>query len=359
MKGKMIIMGVIMIMAVMGTSLAVMASDANTAKAEPEQEFQVPEEKLIRNREGKIVGIDGTDEPVSPQYQDVDYEQLISSDQFREYEELGLTRDDETKTLYFYGMEVQYLSDEYEEGNALQYLTEKWGEDSDYPGIDLVTVRNENYQLLYFKFYKEPLYNEYLYNLEDEEYGIEDQMWEDEGIAVDELSETDEEVESIAIIGGADGSTSIVLDGISEDKNEAVNREEQIRNLYNSKTSDAKDDQAISSIIHQLFVMGLMPASDMIHFVETEDTDLSLVIQFESPLPDTDETILKLSDCGNIFLALVDELSEVRFTYPADREEKMQFTLYWDKQAANESLERDVKAYGKTLDEFEKLFQIQ
>lgn len=116
-----------MIMTVMGTSLAAMASDSNTAKGEPELEFQMPEEKMIRNREGKIVGIDGTDEPVSPQYQDVDYEQLISSDQFREYEELGLTRDDETKTLYFYGMEVQYLSDEYEEGNALQYLTEKWG----------------------------------------------------------------------------------------------------------------------------------------------------------------------------------------------------------------------------------------
>lgn len=355
----MIIMGVIMIMTVMGTSLAAMASDSNIAKGEPELEFQMPEEKMIRNREGKIVGIDGTDEPVSPQYQDVDYEQLISSDQFREYEELGLTRDDETKTLYFYGMEVQYLSDEYEEGNALQYLTEKWGEDSECLRVDLFTVRDEDNQLLYFKFYKEPLYNEYLYNLEDEEYGIEDQMWEDEGIAVDELLETDEESEPMAIIGGADEPTSIVLDGISGDENEAVNREKQIRNFYNSKTSDAKDDQAISSIIHQLFIMGLMPASDVIHFVETEDAGLSLNIQFESPLPDTDETILKLSDCGNIFLALVDELSEVRFTYPADRKEEIQYTLYWDKQAANESLKEDVKVYGKTLGEFEKLFQIQ
>lgn len=209
MKGKMIIMGVIMTMVVMGTSLAVMASDANTAKTEPEMEFQVPEENLIRNREGKIVGIDGTDEPVSPQYQDVDYEQLISSDQFKEYEELGLTRDDETKTLYFYGMEVQYLSDEYEEGNALQYLTEKWGEDSEYLRVDLFTVRDENYHLLYFKFYRLPLYNEFLYN-EDEEYGMEDSMWEDEGI--------------------------------SGDENEAVNREEQIRNTRN----DSSDFEIVS-----------------------------------------------------------------------------------------------------------------
>ncbi|MDO4305858.1 MAG: hypothetical protein Q4C77_03420 [Eubacteriales bacterium] len=48
MKGKMIIMGVIMTMVVMGTSLAAMASDEDTAKAEPELEFQVPEENLLR-----------------------------------------------------------------------------------------------------------------------------------------------------------------------------------------------------------------------------------------------------------------------------------------------------------------------
>lgn len=52
MKGKKIIMGVVMTMAVMGTSLAVMASDANTAKKEPEQEFQVSKEEMNRNSEG-------------------------------------------------------------------------------------------------------------------------------------------------------------------------------------------------------------------------------------------------------------------------------------------------------------------
>lgn len=346
MKGKKIIIGIAMTMAVMGTSLAVMASGENTAKKEPGQEFQVPEEKLIRNSDGKIVGIDGTYEPVSPQYKDVYYEQLISSEQFKEYEKLGLTRDDETKTLYFYDMEVQYLSDEYEKGNALQYITERDWEDSDCPCIDLVAVRDENYQLLYFNFY-----------LEDEEYWTEDAMWEDEGIAADEL-ETDEELMSTAVIGGADEPTNIILDGISENEDETLNREEQIRKLYSLKTSDVEDDQAISNIIHQLFAMGLMPASDMLHFVESEDVGLSLVIQFESPLPDTDETILKLSDCGNIFLVLVDELSEVCFTYPADRKEEIQYTLYWDEQAANESLEKDVKTYGKTLDEFKRLFQM-
>lgn len=52
MKGKKIIMGVVMTMAVMGTSLAVMASDTNTAKKEPEQEFQVSKEEMNRNSEG-------------------------------------------------------------------------------------------------------------------------------------------------------------------------------------------------------------------------------------------------------------------------------------------------------------------
>lgn len=178
-------------------------------------------------------------------------------------------------------------------------------------------------------------------------------MVNDENTVKDEVKP---ELESIAIIGGADGPTSIILNETSEDENETANQEEQIRNLYALKTADAEDDQAISSIIQKLFVMGLMPAADILHFVETEDTGVSLVIQFESPFPDTDETTLKLSDCGNIFLALVSELFEVRFTYPSDREDEIQYTLYWDKQAANESLKEDVKVYGETLAEFEKLF---
>lgn len=224
-----------MTVVIMGTSFAAMADGADAEKAASETEFEVPEQNLIRNSEGKVVGVDATEEPVSVQYQDFDYEQLISSDQFREYEELGLTCDDETKTFYFYGMEVFSLSDEYEEGHALQYMTEKWREDSENPRIDLFTVRDEDYQLLYFKFYRQPSYDEFLYDFEDEEYGTEDEMWEDEAtavdesfeaeeygtedemwedeaIAADESEETDEESESAAILGGADGPTDIFLE---------------------------------------------------------------------------------------------------------------------------------------------------
>lgn len=180
MKSKIILMGTIITVMVMGTSLIAMAGGTNTentGKGESEPEFDMPEEKLIRNESGKIVGIDATDEPVSVQYQDVDYEQLISSEQFREYEKLGLTCDDETKTVCFYGMEVQSLSDEYEEGNAIQYFTENWGADCDHLWIDLSTVRDENDHLLYFKFYRMPLYDEFLYNFEDEEYGTEEELF--------------------------------------------------------------------------------------------------------------------------------------------------------------------------------------
>lgn len=214
MTGKTIVMGTIVTVMVMGTSFTATASGTDTENmGKAASEFDMPEEKLIRDGTGKIVAIDATDEPVSVQYQEVDYEQLVSSEQFREYEELGLTCDDETKTLYFYDMEVQSLSDEYEEGNALQYLTENWGENSDHLQIDLSAVRDENHHLLYFKFYRRPSDDEFLYNLEDEGYVMEDELLEDEGIAVDESAETDEEPASHAIIGGADGPTSIFLAG--------------------------------------------------------------------------------------------------------------------------------------------------
>lgn len=357
MKGKIIVMGTIITMMVMGTSLTAMAGSTSTEKAESEPEFYMPEEKLVKDSAGRIVGIDATDEPVSVQYQDVDYEQLISSEQFREYEELGLTCDDETKTVYFYGMEVQSLSDEYQEGNALQYFTENWREDSDHLWIDLSTVRDENYHLLYFKFYRRPLYDEFLYNFDDEEYGIEDEMWEDEAIAVDASAEMDEEPASNAIIGGADEPTSIFLAGKSTGADGTINREDEIKKLYNLRDAKAEDVQTVGNIITELFKIGMMPENGMSCSAERGDEGIYLDIQFEDSLPDTDETVLKLSDCGNIILALVDELSEIRFTYPVEREEKMLFTLYWDKQAAKNSLlEGDVKEYGKSLDKFFELF---
>ena len=266
MKSKIILMGIIIIVMVMGTSLTAMAGGTNTentGKGESEPEFDMPEEKLIRNESGKIVGIDATDEPVSVQYQDVDYEQLISSEQFKEYEELGLTCDDETKTVCFYGMEVQSLSDEYEEGNALQYLTENWGENSERLCIDLSAVRDENYHLLYFKFYRRPSYNEFLYNFEDEEYGTEDEMWEDEGIAVDASMEMDEESASNAIIGGADEPTSIFLAGKSGSADGTINREDEIRNLYGLRAAKAEDVQTVGNIITGLSKIGMMPETGM------------------------------------------------------------------------------------------------
>lgn len=167
---------------------------------------------------------------------------------------------------------------------------------------------------------------------------------------------TDESLESIAIIGGADGPTSIFFAGKLGSADESVNRKDEISRLYSMKTAEAEDSQAVSNILFELSMMGLMPKSDVIHSAEMGEEGMYLDIQFENSLPDTDETILKLSDCGNIILVLIDELSEVRFTYPVEREEKMQYTLYWDKQAAENSLpEGDVKEYGKSLEKFSTL----
>ncbi|MDO4340824.1 MAG: hypothetical protein Q4C91_22545 [Eubacteriales bacterium] len=225
MKGKKIIASVIMTMAVLGSVLPVMADDTNTEKAEAGIKQQGAEENLIRNEEGRIVGIDVTLEPVSGSYQGTDYERLISADQFREYQKLGLTCDNETKTFYFHGMEVESLEDEYKEGNALLYWSPSWGGDGSHPSIDLYAVRDEDYHLLYFKFYRQLTYD-IPYNLEDDEYGTEDEMWDEDAIAIDELLEPEEEPGSLAIIGGADEPTEILLEGSSGNENEAVSRAE-------------------------------------------------------------------------------------------------------------------------------------
>lgn len=349
MKAKKIITGVMMTMAVLGSALSAMADDTIKTGLE----LQVSEDKVIRDEDGKIVGIDVTDEPVSVYYQDLEYEQFVTSEQFREYERLGLIREDETKTLYFHGMEVDSLEDEYKEGNALQYLSPDWGGDGSHPRISLIAVRDEDYRLQYFKYYK--LYDKlFPYDLEEDEYWTEDRMWEEDGIAVDELADPDEELESLTVIGGADEPTEISLEGASGDGNEAGIREEQIRNLYACKTSDTEDAVSLAGMVHSLVELGFMPGADF--SVDRKENGSCLIIQFVASLPNTDETIQNLSDCGNILLALVDELSEVRFTYPVEQEEKIQCTLYWDKQAAKEALGRDVKEYGKSLDEFIKLF---
>lgn len=211
MKSKYVMATIILSISMLGMPVS---AAAGTGGMEGELEYNLPEDKIIRNEKGEIVGIDVTDVPAEVEYTIINFKQLIESKQFKEYEKLGLTYDEDEKKLYFAGMQVQSLEDEYKMGSALQYFSEAWSETSSNM-IDLIAVRDEDYHLKYFKFYRYPEYDDMIF--EDgsiyDDFGEEE--WEEdwtEGEAVED-EETEETSASIAVIGGADGPTSIFFAG--------------------------------------------------------------------------------------------------------------------------------------------------
>ena len=161
-------MGMVLSTAILGVMMTITAGAAGT-----EMEFDLPEEKLIRNEDGNVVGVDVSDIPFDTTYENYTLEQLLSTKQFKEYEELGLTYDEgkDSKELYFAGMVVMDLVDEYKKGTILQYVSDAEDDlipDPDYPGyvkekwsepeysdkklVSVTAVRDEEYRLLYFEF---------------------------------------------------------------------------------------------------------------------------------------------------------------------------------------------------------------
>ena len=161
-------MGMVLSTAILGVMMTITAGAAGT-----EMEFDLPEEKLIRNEDGNVVGVDVSDIPFDTTYENYTLEQLLSTKQFKEYEKLGLTYDEgkDSKELYFAGMVVMDLVDEYKKGTILQdisdaeddlipdpdypgYVKEKWSEPeySDKKLVSVTAVRDEEYHLLYFEF---------------------------------------------------------------------------------------------------------------------------------------------------------------------------------------------------------------
>ncbi len=133
-----------------------------------EMEFKLSEETLVRDEDGRIVGVDVTNVPLDDTtYESYDFNRLLASEQFREYEKLGLTYNEDDRELYFAGMVVVFLGDNYEKGAILDYTTdsddyipygefvsEKWFEPeyNDKKLISVDVVRDEEYHLLYFEF---------------------------------------------------------------------------------------------------------------------------------------------------------------------------------------------------------------
>ena len=161
-------MGMVLSTAILGVMMTITAGAAGT-----EMEFDLPEERLIRNEAGNVVGVDVSDIPFDTTYENYTLEQLLSTKQFKEYEKLGLTYDEgkDSKELYFAGMVVMDLVDEYKKGTILQYISDAEDDlipDPDYPGyvkekwsepeysdkklVNVTAVRDEEYRLLYFEF---------------------------------------------------------------------------------------------------------------------------------------------------------------------------------------------------------------
>lgn len=169
-----------------------------------------------------------------------------------------------------------------------------------------------------------------------------------------------EDAASISIIGGADGPTSIFLagkvgDGLSEDPEEAAEE------LYALKTEYVGSAPAIGSLIVKLTELNyLFPSKGTTFEILSEEEPYGLRISLEDERTEREkeETDRTLTDCGTLLLALIDNLSEVQFTYPVVNSadgEVSEYTLSWDLEDAEEYLGRNVKDYGADLEAFEEL----
>lgn len=148
---------VILCMAALGTAVYALAADKASGEPaeenllEGQEEAGLPEEKIFRNEKGDMIGIDVTDEPVGMEYRSIDFKALLGTEQFKEYEKLGLDYDKDAEKLYFAGMEVRMLEDNYEDGVALQYIPENWDEAYKDSQVILTAVRDREYRLKYFE----------------------------------------------------------------------------------------------------------------------------------------------------------------------------------------------------------------
>lgn len=157
MKKKYAAAAAILGITVFGAGLSVMAKEPENGDLYTEDSYtkdSYTEDKIIKNKEGRIVGVDVTDLPPEVEYEWIDFEQLLELDQFAEYEKLGLTCDRDKKKLYFAGMEVEYLEDNYEDGTAIQYFSENGQESYDNTQINVTAVRDDDYHLMYFEFFR-------------------------------------------------------------------------------------------------------------------------------------------------------------------------------------------------------------
>lgn len=116
------------------------------------------EDELIRNEDGKVIGIDVTNDKVEDDTEIVDFQTLIHLPQWKEYEKFDVTYDEEKQKIFFKDMCVNSLLDEYLCYDRWEKVLNQEAEEYDLPdlsyGITLIAERDENGVLQYFSFFK-------------------------------------------------------------------------------------------------------------------------------------------------------------------------------------------------------------
>lgn len=127
-----------------------------------------PESELIRSETGDIIGVDITNDKTDDIYESVSFGELIKSSQWKEYEKFNITCDEEKKLVWFAGMPVSSISDEYADGKGLFYQEDLFDTlafdaseeeadaliEIDEKKVSIIAVRNADYELQYFEFFR-------------------------------------------------------------------------------------------------------------------------------------------------------------------------------------------------------------
>lgn len=171
-----------------------------------------------------------------------------------------------------------------------------------------------------------------------------------------------EKLAEISIIGGADGPTAVFFAGKlgndeAENHIEEDGTEEEAEILYEMKTKYVGNASAVGALITELADQGYIPAEKFTFEIRSEKEPYGLTVKLAEELTEDDSSERKLVDCGHLLLALIENLSEVEFSWPLEGEDAP-FHMYINQVTAKQSLDgNDVKEFGKTPEKIADLME--
>lgn len=152
--------------------------------------------------------------------------------------------------------------------------------------------------------------------------------------------------------------TEIVPEMVSEVQSGAYDGlAETLYALKNPYVGDASTDGKLFQAICEAEQLTDSFWNSYVMSLETDEEPYRMQIEFSQVPEDPVAAEIHMADCGNLLLALIDNLSEVQFIYPEEIHEKgNSICIYWDLEAAKTNLRgNDVKKYGESQDSLEEL----